>query len=169
MRCKDIERLIVASSDEELSPEEVKVVEEHLADCAQCAQLRDDLKKIWMDMKAMPKPVLPPELAEKTRQRCYAELKKQFEARKSALLAPPSPIPIYVWAVLIVVTILTMFITIPVISEIKLDESMTFKSAAVLTLIIQNAVMLFFAPILIRKYRSKKQDVNGFPMNANAS
>ena len=169
MRCKDIERLIVASSDEELSPEEVKVVEEHLADCAQCAQLRDDLKKIWMDMKAMPKPVLPPELAEKTRQRCYAELKKQFEARKSALLAPPSPIPIYVWAVLIVVTILTMFITIPVISEIKLDESMTFKSAAVLTLIIQNAVMLFFAPILIRKYRSKRQDINGFTMNANAS
>ena len=169
MRCKDIERLIVASSDEELSPEEVKVVEEHLADCAQCAQLRDDLKKIWMDMKAMPKPVLPRELAEKTRQRCYADLKKQLEARKSALLARPSSIPIYVWAVLIAVTLLTMFITIPVISEIKLDESLTFKSAAVLTLIIQNAVMLFFAPVLIRKYRSKRQDINGFTMNANAS
>ena len=169
MRCKDIERLILASSDEELSPQEVKVVEEHLTECVQCAQLRDDLEKIWMDMKAMPKPVLPRELAEKTRERCYAELKKQFEARKSALLAPPGPIPIYVWAVLIALTALTMFITIPVISEIKLDESLTFKSAAVLTLIIQNAVMLFFAPILIRKYRSKKPDINGFPMNANAS
>lgn len=169
MRCKHIERLIIASSDEELSPEEVKAVEEHMLDCAQCAQLRDDLKKIWMDMKAIPKPVLPPELAEKTRQRCYAELKKQSEARKSALLTPPSPIPIYVWAVLIAVTFLTMFITIPVISEIKLDEPLTFKSAAVLMLIIQNAVMLFFAPILIRKYRSKKQDISVFSMNANAS
>ncbi len=169
MRCKDIERLIMASSDEELSPEEVKIVEEHLADCAQCAQLRDDIKKIWMGVKAMPKPVLPPELAEKTRERCYAELKKQFEARKSTLRASASPIPIFVWAVLIALTLLTMFITIPVISEIKLDESLTFKSAAVLTLVIQNAVMLFFAPVLIRKYRSKKQDISGFPMNANAS
>jgi hypothetical protein len=159
----------MASSDEELCPEEVKVVEEHLADCAQCTQLRDDLKKIWMDMKAMPKPVLPPELAEKTRERCYAELKKQYEVKKSALRSSPGPIPIYVWAVLIVLTVLTMFVTIPVISEIRLDESLSFKSAAVLTLIIQNAVMLFFAPVLIRKYRSRKQDISGFPMNANAS
>lgn len=169
MRCKDIERMIMASSDEELSPEEIKAVEEHLAGCAHCAQLRDDLKKIWMGVKSMPKPVLPPELAEKTRQMCYSEWKKRSEATKSALRASPSPIPIYVWGVLIVLTVLTMFITIPVISEIKLDEPLTFKSTAVLTLIIQNAAMLFFAPILIRKYRSKKQDIGVFPMNANAS
>lgn len=169
MRCKNIERLIMASSDEELSPEEIKAVEEHLAGCTHCAQLRDDLKKIWMGVKSMPKPVLPPDLVEKTRQVCYSEWKKQSEAAKSALRVSPSPIPIYVWAVLIVLTVLTMFITIPVISEIKLDEPLTFKSAAVLALIIQNAVMLFFAPILIRKYRSKKQVIGVFPMNANAS
>ena len=170
MRCKNIERLIIASWDEDLSPEELKAIEQHLDLCPHCVRFEEELGKIRTGIKAMQTPELSPDLAENTRLRCYAEMKKQQEAarekRSSRTLS--RPIPVYVWATLIVLILLTMVIILPVVREIRFDQALSFKAAAVLTLIIQNAVMLFFAPILIRKFRSKREYLNGM-VNANAS
>ncbi|MGD8534217.1 MAG: zf-HC2 domain-containing protein [Candidatus Aminicenantes bacterium] len=170
MQCKDIERLIIVSSEEELSPEESRAVEQHLEHCAHCASLRDDLEKIRLGITTMPKPVLPLDLAQKTRERCLDEMRLQPASAKRVFSRFRSyPVPTYVWAALIPLVILTVLLVAPVIKEIRLDKSLTFESAAALTLLIQNAAMLFFAPILIRKYRSQRKNMNGFPMNANAS
>lgn len=170
MQCKDIERLIIVSSAEELSPEESKAVKQHLEHCAHCAQLRDDLEKIRLGITTMPKHLLPPDLAQKTRQRCLDEMRLRSAPAKRVFSRIRSyPIPKYVWAALIPLVILTVLLIAPVIKEIRLDESLTFESAAALTLLIQNAAMLFFAPILIRRYRSKRENTNGISMNANAS
>jgi len=170
MQCKDIERLIIVSSEEELSPEELKVIEQHLEHCAHCARLRDELEKIRLGITTMPKSVLPPDLAQKTRQRCLDEIRLQPAPAKRVFSQIRSyPVPKYVWAALIPLVIMTVLLIVPVIKEIRLDESLTFESAAALTLLIQNAGMLFFAPILIRRYRSKRDNINGIPMNANAS
>ena len=170
MQCKDIERLIIVSSKEELSPEESKLMEQHLDHCAHCVRLRDELKKIRLGITTMPKPALPPDLAQKTRQRCLDEIRLQSAPAKRVFSRIRShPIPKYVWAALVPLTVFTVLLVAPVIKEIRLDESLTFESTAALTLLIQNAGMLFFAPILIRRYRSKKENMNGMPMNANAS
>ena len=170
MRCKDIERLIIASSDEDLSSEELKAIEQHVGLCPHCARFQEELGKIRTGIKAMPVPELSAGLNKSTRSRCYAEMKKLREAalekRSSRTLS--RSIPVYVWATLFALTLLTMVIIFPVIREIRFDQTLSFKAAAVLTIIIQNAVMLFFAPILIRKYRSKKEYFNGMA-NANAS
>jgi anti-sigma factor RsiW len=170
MQCKDIERLIIISSEEKLSPEESKSVEQHLEHCAHCARFRDDLEKIRLGIITMPKPMLPPDLAQKTRERCLDEMRLQPASAKRIFSRIRSyPIPIYVWAALVPLIIFTVLLVAPVIKEIRLGESLAFESAAALTLLIQNAVMLFFAPILIRRYRSQRKNSNGFPMNANAS
>jgi anti-sigma factor RsiW len=170
MQCKDIERLIIVSSEEELSPEESKVMEQHLEHCAHCARLRDELEKIRLGIATMPKPVLPPDIAQKTWQRCLDEMRLQPAPTKRVFSRIGSyPIPKYVWAALVPLIIFTVLLIAPVIKEIRLDESLTFESAAALALLIQNAAMLFFAPILIRRYRSKRENTNGIPMNANAS
>ncbi|MQY60434.1 hypothetical protein GH153_01150 [bacterium] len=170
MRCKDIERLIIDSSDKDLSQEELGAIEKHVARCALCARFRDDLEKIRMGVKTIPQPVLPPDLAQKTRLRCQAEIgRRPAPATKIARLIPSDPIPKYVWAALLPLILLTVFVLAPTLKEIRLDQTLTFASAAALTIIIQNAVMLLFAPILIRRRRWKKQDIRGIPMNANAS
>ncbi len=170
MRCKDIERLIIDSSDEDLSSEELSAIEKHITHCALCACFRDDLEKIRMGVKTMPQPVLPPDLAQKTRLRCQAEMSRRpAAATKIAKLIPPDPIPKYVWAVLLPLILLTVFVIAPTLKEIRLDQTLTFASVVAFTIIIQNAVMLLFAPILIRRRRWKKQDIRGMPMNANAS
>jgi len=170
MRCKDIERLIIDSSDEDLSLEELGKIEKHVAHCALCARFQDHLEKIRMGVKAMPQPVLPPGLAQKTRVRCHAEISRRpAAASKITRLIPSEPIPKYVWAALLPLILLTVFVIVPVFKEIRLDQALTFTSVVALTIIIQNAVMLLFAPILIRRRRGKKQDIRGIPMNANAS
>jgi anti-sigma factor RsiW len=170
MRCKDIERLIIESSDEDLSLEELSAIEKHIARCALCAHFQDDLEKIRMGVKTMPQPILPPDLAQKTRLRCQAEISRQpAAASKIAKLIPSDPIPKYVWAALLPLILLTVLVLAPTLKEIRLDQTLTFASAAALTIIIQNAVTLLFAPILIRRRRWKKQDIRGMPMNANAS
>lgn len=170
MRCKDIERLIIDSSDKDLSQEELSTIEKHIARCALCARFQDDLEKIRTGVKTMSQPVLPPDLAQKTRRRCQAEISRRpAAASKIAKLIPSDPIPKYVWAVLLPLILLTVFVLAPTLKEIRLDQTLTFASAAALTIIIQNAVMLLFAPILIRRRRWKNQDIRGIPMNANAS
>jgi len=193
MRCKDIERLIIDSSDKDLSSEELSAIEKHVAHCALCARFRDDLKKIRMGVKAMPQPVLPPDLADdlkkirmgvkampqpvlppdlaqKTRLRCHAEMNREpAAARKIDQVTPSETIPKYVWVALLPLIFLTMILIVPVFKEIRLDQTLTFASVVALTIIIQNAVMLLFAPILIRRYRWKKQGTRGLPMNANAT
>ena len=170
MRCKDIERLIIESSDEDLSLEELSTIEKHVARCALRARFQDELEKIRRGVKTIPQPILPPDLAQKTLHRCQTEISQQpATATKIAKLIPSAPIPKYVWAVLLPLILLTVFVLAPTLKEIRLDQTLTFASAAALTIIIQNAVMLLFAPILIRRRRWKKQDIRGIPMNANAS
>jgi hypothetical protein len=123
-----------------------------------------------MGVKTIPQPILPPDLAQKTLHRCQTEISQQpATATKIAKLIPSAPIPKYVWAALLPLILLTVFVLAPTLKEIRLDQTLTFASAAALTIIIQNAVMLLFAPILIRRRRWKKQDIRGIPMNANAS
>jgi hypothetical protein len=170
MRCKDIERLIIDSSDENLSSEELRTIEKHVARCALCARFQEDLEKIRMGVKTIPQPVLPPDLAQKTRHRCLAELSQQpAVATKIAKLIPSDPIPKYVWAALLPLILLTVLVIAPIFKEIRLDQTLKFTSVVALTIIIQNAVMLLFAPILIRRRHGKKQDIRGIPMNANAT
>ncbi len=170
MRCKDIERLIIDSSDRDLSQEELSTIEKHVARCALCVRFQDDFEKIRMGVKTIPQPILPPDLAQKTRRRCQAEISQQpVAATKIAKLIPSDPIPKYVWAVLLPLILLTVFVLAPTLKVVRLYQTLTFASAAALTIIIQNAVMLLFAPILIRRRRWKKQNIRGIPMNANAS
>ena len=170
MRCKDIERLIIDSSDEDLSQEELTAIEKHVARCASCARFRDDLEKIRMGVKVMPQPIVPPDLAQKTRLRIQTEMGREpAAATKIEQLTPSEPIPKYVWVALIPLIFLTLILIIPAFKEIRLDQTLTFTSVVAFTIIIQNAVMLLFAPILIRRYRGKKQDTRGMPMNANAT
>lgn len=170
MRCKDIERLIIDSSDKDLSQEELSAIEKHVAHCALCARFQDDLEEIRMGVKAIPQPVLPPDLAQKTRLRIYTEMGREpAAAKKIDKLTPSEPIPKYVWIALLPLIILTVILVVPVFKEIRLDQTLTFASVVALTIIIQNAVMLLFAPILIRRLRGRKQDIRGIPMNANAT
>jgi hypothetical protein len=170
MRCKDIERLIIDSSDEKLSSEELKGIEQHVADCAQCARFKDELEKIQVCIKEMPLPVPTPDLVQKTRKSCYAEMSEQ-SAKNTGITPqlPIHPLPKLMWAALFSLILLTVLFFAPAFKEILEQQSLSFSSAVVLTLIIQNAVMLVLTPVLLRKYRWKQHNLEVNSLDVKAS
>jgi DNA-directed RNA polymerase specialized sigma24 family protein len=62
-----------------------------------------------------------------------------------------SPWPI--WAALAVLTGLTLCFLIPGLAGFRQSQKLTLETALVLLVILQNALMLFFAPLLMRRGR----------------
>jgi hypothetical protein len=155
MRCKDIERLIVEASERGLSEEEVKAIGKHVSSCARCARFQEELEGIRVCLRNSSKPVLPDDLVRKTRDLCYAEI----ESLRGALQKTDRPvssrsIPKLIWAAIASLIVITGFLLLPFIRDIELEKTFSFPALVVIFLIIQNAAMLFFTPVILRKFRS---------------
>ncbi len=160
MKCKDIERLVIESSKDELSAEDLSRIKQHILHCSKCAQLEDDLRKIRIFLKKTAPPTPPVELVRQTQLMCHTEIKalkagvKKFPGLSSSRL-----IPKYMWAALIMLITLTVILFSPLLTEFNLERPLSFQTVVVLFLMIQNAGMLFFTPVLIRKYRSTNRSL----------
>jgi hypothetical protein len=160
MKCKDIERLVIESSKDELSTEDLSRIKQHILHCSKCVQLEDDLKKIRIFLKKTAPPTPPAELVRQTQLMCHTEIKvlkagvKNFSGLSSSRL-----IPKYIWAALGSLITLTVILLSPLLTEFNLEQPLSFQTVAVFFLMIQNAGMLFFAPVLIRKYRSTNRSL----------
>jgi len=160
MKCKDIERLVIESSEDERSAEDLSRIKQHILHCSKCAQLEDDLKKIRVFLKKTVMPTPPPELVRQTQLMCHTEIKAlKAGVKKFSGLSSSRLIPKYIWAALGSLITLTVILLSPLLTEFNLEQPLSFQTAVVLFLMIQNAGMLFFAPVLIRKYRSTNRSL----------
>jgi hypothetical protein len=64
-------------------------------------------------------------------------------------------IPRLIWAAIASLILITGFLLIPLIRDIELAETFSFPAIVVLFLIIQNAAMLFFTPVILRKFGAR--------------
>jgi len=159
MKCKDIERLIIYSSGEDLSSEELSEIEQHVSECSKCVRFKEELEKIRLCLEEMPTLEPPAKLAKKTQLMCHARMKTlPLHAKRNAAQAILIRIPKPIWIALFSLVVLTVIWIFSLLEDFKLDQPLSFQTMAVLFLMIQNAAMLLFAPILIRKYRVKTQD-----------
>ncbi len=62
MNCRDIRPLLSAYMDNELTPEQLRVVQEHAAGCADCAATLEGYRRMRGAIRALPQPVPPPAL-----------------------------------------------------------------------------------------------------------
>jgi hypothetical protein len=156
MRCKDIERLIVDASEGGLNQEGIRAIEDHVSSCIKCARLQEELEGIRVCLRNSSKPVLPDDLAKKTQELCYAEMESlQITPQKSEHHVPSHSIPKLIWAAIAFLILITGFLLLPFIRDLELEQTLSFPAAVVLFLIIQNAAMLFFTPLILRKFRSQ--------------
>ena len=158
MRCKDIEHLIIESSERKLIKQEQLTIDQHVLHCASCKSFMEELEKIHCSIEAVPLPSLSNKLESETREMCHAEIRAQQEMALAQIRQTRfTTIPKYIWAALFTLIILTLILFVPSIKDFKLGESLSFEIAVILMIIIQNGIMLFFAPILFRKFRSSNK------------
>lgn len=112
--------------------------------------LEDDLREIRTHLRGLTIPMPTEEFYEQTRLLCHAKLRD-------------SSIPKFVWAALAVLLVLTGVLMLPLGREIGLEQPLSLPAVGVLILVLQNLLMLFFTPVLIKKFRFRKKDmINGY-------
>lgn len=162
MRCQDVERLILEASERELSAEDELAVEQHLAKCVGCAGFAGFWKELHAASQEQALPKLAPQLEERVRLRCRVELKAELKSRLRPEPLPPlypapsrpsAPVPWPVWAALAVLTVLTLSFLIPGIEEFLQEQKFSALSILLFVLLLQNALALFFIPLLMRQRR----------------
>ncbi|HSA94839.1 MAG TPA: zf-HC2 domain-containing protein [Acidobacteriota bacterium] len=152
--CREIERLIVDGEGGELGTIERRLVDDHVRECGRCRAYAADHDLIRREIASGPWPALP------------AALDRRIERaiRTGGTAAPagaePTALPAWVLAALAVVTIITgVWLAVSlanVAPETKLADLPVAGLAAVIV-IAQNALMLFFAPVVLRTFRARRE------------
>lgn len=146
MRCQDAERLMLETTENEGAPEARLALETHLESCPDCAAFRDFRAKLRSASKEAPRPQLDPGLVENTRALCLSELART-SARRSAA------VPWSIWAAFGILTVITLGFFIPQILDFFSSKEFTPALGLLLGILLQNAVMLFVAPVVMRRHR----------------
>jgi predicted anti-sigma-YlaC factor YlaD len=152
LRCRDVERLMLEGEDRALPAGERCLVEEHLHACARCRGFAADRALVRAELAGVRWPAPPEELVLRTR---------RF-VRDAEREAAPAAAPAWVLAALTAVTIITsiwLAVWLPDITpEITLAD-LPFAARAAVFIIVQNALMLFCAPIVLRTVRARRNEL----------
>jgi anti-sigma factor RsiW len=146
---------MLESGERALLPEEGLALEKHLEGCSACARFGtfwEGLRKAGL--RGNPGMELGAAAAERTRLRCHSEI--DFQGLRSAspgVERRPSSAPRAIIAALLVLTGLTVVFLIPAVEAFFKTQEVTVEAVLVLVLLLQNAVMLLFSPVLLRRGR----------------
>jgi predicted anti-sigma-YlaC factor YlaD len=148
--CRAIERLLVAREDGELSAAERGLVEGHLRGCERCRAFAADRDAVRREIASVPWPALPPDLDRRTRR----------ALRQNGPEAAPAAVPAWVLVALAVVTIVTGIWLAVSLADVTPETSLAdlpVAGLAAILIIVQNALMLFFAPVVLRTFRVRRE------------
>lgn len=147
MRCRNVQRWLVShEKKDEKSPDFFRI-QKHLKECDPCFHFKRDLDDLRETMAANPRPESPPELVHATFSRCRT------------LLAEPSPAPVpkTIWVTFSLILIITIWLTLPAPALLQNTAlQLSYLEITPLVLIIQNAVMLLFVPVILIKLNRRK-------------
>ncbi len=147
MRCRNVQRWLVShEKKDEKSPAFFRI-QKHLKECDQCFHLKRDLDDLRKTIAANPRPEPPPGLVHST-----------FNSCRNLLATPsPAPVPKTIWVTFSLILIITIWLTLPAPALLQ-NTALQFSSLEItpLVLIIQNAVMLLFVPVILIKLNRRK-------------
>ncbi len=142
---------MLEKSERERSLEERRLLEAHLEVCSDCAAFKGFRESVRSALGNPPGPELDPRLVERVRGLCHSEMTPKT-ARRAAR------VPLSIWAALGLLTVITLGFFIPQIQEFFATKEFTPAMGFLSAILLQNAVMLFFAPIIMRHQRIDQND-----------
>jgi len=151
MRCKQAEKLIIELSQTELDSDIKSELDTHVLNCAKCASFRENLQMIHQGIKKIKAPDPSQDLLEKTGAFCHSEIIGQAESFHRATIKTPK----FVWVACGALLILTIAWAVPVLKEVVKSQIITRQAILIITIIVQNLIMLLFSPVLLRRLKLK--------------
>ena len=161
MKCKQAEKLIIEWSQTGLDPAIKTELDDHVLDCLKCSSFMKKTQMIHQSIGEIEQPDPSVALLDRTIALCHAELTKQNEIYVVEKYHPEViRIPKFVWYAFGMLLILTAAWAIPVLREVVKSKIITRQVIMVLTVIIQNLMMLIFSPVLLRRLKLKFYENN---------
>jgi anti-sigma factor RsiW len=149
--CRDVERLLIAGEDRRLSAGDRELVEGHLRSCARCRAFVEDRRAMREEVGALRWPAPPQALVRETRRLL---LESGAGARPAA---PPAWVLVALAAVAVATGVWLAVSLSGVTPEMTLADLPVAGLAAVF-IIVQNALMLLLAPVVLRKVRARRSE-----------
>jgi hypothetical protein len=147
--CRDVERLILEGEDRELAEGPRRLVEDHQRACAACQAFAADRAVIRAEVGAIRWPAPPDRLIRETRRTI-------LEAKPERSTAGLPTWVLVTMAVMTVVTGLWLAVALANVTPEMTLADVPIEALAAVFVVIQNALMLFFAPVLLRTVRSRR-------------
>jgi anti-sigma factor RsiW len=142
------------SGRKELLREERLALDNHLEKCPGCAAFLAFRQDLRSRIREGAGPALSSDLSDRVRLRCLAELDSRSRRGVGRdLRRSPATVPWPVWAALLVLTGLTLVFLIPGLEQFSRSQKLTLGTALGLLVILQNALALFAAPLLMKRGR----------------
>lgn len=154
LSCRDIELLIVDGEGGELAAEARRLIEDHLRDCRRCQSFAADRSAIRGTFAAERWPAPPERLVRETRRRLVEESSGSREPAFPAWV-------LAIFALTAAVTGLWLAIALADVGPETALADMPVAGLAAIMVIIQNALMLFLAPIVLKAARSRRGPAAG--------
>jgi len=156
MKCEEYEYLIIESSERDLTDEEQQKLKKHFSQCENCSQFKKNIEEICLSLKRSVPPPLPVNLDKKTKHLCADEINRKKRLFRREQKPFRVPVPRFIWVVFIILIILTSLLLFPELKNVNSDQPLSLWTILMLTVILQNAVMLFLSPVIIRRYKTKQ-------------
>lgn len=151
--CKETQKRLLESSTDPLGRQPSAEIMAHLSHCDTCQQYHRDLLSIRKGINNIQTPQLDTQLTEKTRLRCHDRIADQQSRTYPASL----PLLIKVaLPIIIVLTVVWMILTLPALGT---EIALTKQAVIGIILLIQNGLMLLFAPLLISGFKENKDEI----------
>ena len=152
MKCRQIQKRMVGRSGKITDHPLDREIEIHLAHCADCRAWLDELEALGKSVRSQSHPSPSPELVMQTLSLCHARIAGlPVHPRRFRLSVWTRPIPGFIKWVLPPLVFCTFGWILSTIGDLKPDVTPTTPAVIGLVLIVQNAAMLLFAPILLRR------------------
>jgi hypothetical protein len=147
--CRDVELLMLAAEDRKLEAGERSLIEDHGRECERCRAFAAGRRAIRAEAAALSWPAPPDALVRETR-RLLLE-----DTTKAGTAALPAWVLVAMAVVAVGLGLWLAFSLAGVTPDMTLADLPTAGLAAVL-IIIQNALMLLFAPVVLRTVRARR-------------
>ena len=149
MRCPQAESVLIEGMDEQSATIQVQL-QTHLENCPQCRKFAEELQVLRTDAAVLAATDAPEALSNTVLNKCRSEFREsaQFFHGK---------IPVWIRVCTGLLFLLTVLWAYPVIKDLITEERVSYSTGLVINLVIQNAVMLLFAPLVIRIFKNRAQ------------
>ena len=152
MKCRECQESLIIRETGEMNARTRSEIQEHLTQCKTCTDLEKHLRIIREGIPRMKTTELSPELDQQTRILCQSYLAAEKADPRRLMSRSAHVTPRTIWAVLIGLTVLSSIWIVPALKDFQIGDPLTFKTSAALAFLLQNSLMLFFTPLLLRQH-----------------